>query len=193
MIPYQTLASLTFSAPTAAARLLLSVDWPRQALVLALLLTAVLNTLMLEVADAMLPSDGSLLPSMSPLPYAGAVFALHLGITALLTWTGRWIGGQARFVDILAVNVWLNAVQIVLLAAVILLHLVLPLAASLIALVANFVMLAIFLLFIKEAHQFTSVWRAIGSVLMSAILIVFLLSLLLGAHAPALLGLPDHV
>ncbi|XHE56773.1 YIP1 family protein [Phaeobacter sp. BS34] len=110
-----------------------------------------------------------------------------------MTWTGRWIGGQARFVDILAVNVWLNAVQIVLLAAVILLHLVLPLAASLIALVANFVMLAIFLLFIKEAHQFTSVWRAIGSVLMSAILIVFLLSLLLGAHAPALLGLPDHV
>ncbi|XHE56246.1 hypothetical protein L0Z66_06430 [Phaeobacter sp. BS34] len=70
MIPYQTLASLTFSAPTAAARVLLSVDWPRQALVLALLLTAVLNTLMLEVADAMLPSDGSLLPSMSPLPYA---------------------------------------------------------------------------------------------------------------------------
>ncbi|KXF91891.1 YIP1 family protein [Phaeobacter inhibens] len=193
MIPYQTLASLTFSAPTAAARVLLSVDWPRQALVLALLLTAVLNTLMLEVADAMLPSDGSLLPSMSPLPYAGAVFALHLGITALLTWTGRWIGGQARFVDILAVNIWLNAVQIVLLAAVILLHLVLPLAASLIALVANFVMLAIFLLFIKEAHQFTSVWRAIGSVLMSAILIVFLLSLLLGAYAPALLGLPDHV
>ncbi|MFS4583335.1 YIP1 family protein [Phaeobacter sp. C3_T13_0] len=193
MIPYQTLASLTFSAPTAAARVLLSVDWPRQALVLALLLTAVVNTLVLQIADLILPSGNGILSGIPPLPYAGAVFGLHLCVTVLLTWTGRWIGGQGDFISILAVNVWLNSVQIALLVAVMLLHLVVPLAASLIALVANFVMLAIFLLFIKEAHQFTSIWRAIGSVLMSAIVIVFLLSLLLGAQAPALLGLPDHV
>ncbi|MEK0163479.1 YIP1 family protein [Phaeobacter sp. JH20_36] len=193
MIPYQSLAGLTFSAPTAAARVLLSVDWPRRVLVLALLLTAVVNTMILQLADLILPGNIAVLAAIQPLYYAGAVFALHLAVTALLTWTGRWIGGKAEFSDILAVNVWLNAVQIALLVAVMLLHLVLPLAASLIALLANFMMLAIFLLFIKEAHQFTSIWRAIGSVLMSAVLIVILLSLLLGAQAPALLGLPDHV
>ncbi|APG46972.1 YIP1 family protein [Phaeobacter porticola] len=194
MIIYQQLVGLTFRAPTQAARLILSFRWPREALFLALMLTAVLNSLILELADILMPTAGvSVMEQVPALAYAGAVFGLHLCSTLVMTWTGRWIGGQGGFFDILAVTIWLNVVQIALLVAVVLLHLVMPLAASLVALVTNFVMLAIFLVFIKEAHKFTSIWRSIGTVVMSAIVVVLLLTLLLGAQAPALLGLPDHV
>lgn len=193
MVPFQTLVGLTFQAPTEAARQILSVNWPREALWLGLALTAVVNTLVLRVADAMSPAQTGLTSAIPAVAYAGAVFGLHAATCALMTWTGRWLGGKARFSDLLALTVWLNALQIGLLVAVILLHGILPLAASLIALLTNFAMLAIFMLFIKEAHQFASIWRAIGTVFMSALIVLFLLTFLVGAQAPEILGLPDHV
>ncbi|WP_293577487.1 YIP1 family protein [Phaeobacter sp.] len=193
MNPYQTLLAMTFQSPRAAARSILDMNWPREALLLALALTSVVNTLLLVLSELLLPAVGGAAFGMPSLLYAGAAFGLHLGTCVLLTWTGRWIGGQGGFAGILALTVWLNALQIGLFAVVMVLHLILPLAASLLAMLSNFVMLAIFVMFIQEAHKFSSIWRAIGALMMSAILVALLISFLLGSQAPGLLGLPDHV
>lgn len=188
-------ALTTLRSPSMAAQGILQREWPREALWTAFLLSVVLNTCVYTLQQMVLPPlpDDLVLLQFSPGVYFVAVLLLQLGFIAMLGTTGRWLGGQGGLPAILAVITWLQMLQAGLNGLIILMFLVAPALAALVNIAVNILVFVILLQFVRVAHQFDSLWRAFGVVLMASIIMVFALLFLLGLFGPANLGLPNHV
>lgn len=188
-------ALTTLRSPSVAAQDILQRQWPREALWTAFLLSVVLNTCVYTVQQLVLPPlpDDLVLLQFSPGVYFVAVLLLQLGFIAMLGTAGRWLGGQGGLPAILAVITWLQMLQAGLNGLIILMFLLAPTLAALMNIAVNILVFVILLQFVRAAHQFDSLWRAFGAVLMASIIMVFALLFLLGLFGPANLGLPTHV
>lgn len=187
-------AIFTIRSPQEAAGRILAEAWPREALWTAFLLSVVLNSCVYALQQVLFPLPPEvLLPRFSPGAYLGVVLALQVTFIAVLSATGRWLGGQGSFAALLAVVTWLQLIQAGLNAAIIVLFLLAPALASLVNIAANILVFFILLHFVKAAHGFETIWRSLGVVLMASLILVFSLLFVLGLIGPANLGLPENV
>ncbi|WP_370302496.1 YIP1 family protein [Pseudooceanicola sp.] len=180
------LAVLTVRDPAEAARQILDLNLPRQALWLALLLMAVLQSLIFALSDLMTPGPTPF-PALfgSPIRFM-IVSALMLVLTVYaIFWAGRALRGSGALEDVMALVVWLQALRVAVQLAGLLLSMVIPLLAVLLLLAASVLGIYILLHFINQAHRLDSIARAVGVLAVALVGLLFGLSLLL-----ALLGVP---
>lgn len=187
-------ALLTVKDPRGAALQILARDWPREALWTAFLLSAVLSTCVYTLQHILfpIPAEASL-PVFAP----GATFALvliiQIGFIAMLSATGRWLGGAGNLTSLLALITWLQLLQAGINGTLVLLALILPVLAGLLQIAASVMVFFILLHFVNAAHKFGSVWRSLGVVLMASLILAFAVLFFVGLIGPANLGLPANV
>ncbi len=187
-------ALLTVKSPRDAAQQILAQDWPREALWTGFLLSVVLNTCVYTLQQVLFPLPPEvLIPRFAPGAYFAVILVLQISFIAMLSTTGRWLGGQGNLAALLALVTWLQLLQAGLNAAVVAMLLVLPALAALLNIAANIMVFFILLHFVNTAHRFGSVWRSLGVVLMASMILVFALLFIVGLIGPANLGLPEHV
>ncbi|WP_323782414.1 Yip1 family protein [Thalassovita sp.] len=184
------LALDTLRSPRDAARQILDMRLDSPVLWTALALIVVLNAILNGITIPLLP-----LPETVPMIFAAPwMFAIVLGggiviSTFLLTWVGRMLGGRAELVDILALIVWLQALRLVVQAAVFVLFFFSTLLSDLIALAAGLYGLWITIAFLDEAQGFGSVLKTIMVLVLTMLGVAFGLSfflLLIGASSAGL-------
>ncbi|WP_278921685.1 YIP1 family protein [Pseudophaeobacter profundi] len=188
---------LTLRAPGTAARSILLRQWPDEAIWTGLFLAITLNALFFGVLAMLLPASAELagvqmVPGISGLSLFTAALR-SLGFAALVTFGGRMIGGSGRFMPILALLVWYQLVQLVVLGLALLVLQLSPMLGMVAVLVVGIAMFFVLLNFVNEAHGFASLWHAFAVILMATILLFFAMIFLAGLLGPAILGLPENV
>ena len=175
--------------PALAARQILTLGLPRDALWTGLLLMAALNALLFSLSNLLIPIQAPM-PAIltSPLGYfAFVAFGLTLAIHAIF-YSGRWLGGMGRIEDIMAVMVWLQVLRVLVQALALVLVLVAPMMSAMLVVGASMFGLYVLVHFVNESHQLGSVTRAIGVLLTSLVLMVIVLSLVISLFGRAVLG-----
>lgn len=188
---WRDLVMITVTDPAAAGRRLIDLDVPRSALWLGFLIAPVLNTILL-FGPSLLFGQRVMLPGFlaAPLPYAVfAVGGLAASITAIF-WTGRIMGGSGRIEDVAAVTIWLQLVRDLAQAILLVLQVLFPLVAVLLALAVTFYSIFILLHFINAAHRLGSLGRSAG-VLIMAVVAVAMVALVLMSVAGGPFGDPS--
>lgn len=178
------LALATIRSPATAARDLMALNLPSQALWAGLGLVAVAHALFYLFSETVSPSPVTQIIG-SPLRYFLLV-AVNMALTAFaLHRVGRMMGGEAALDDVLVLIVWLNGLYLVSLLAVLLIGLAVPLLGMVLVFATVILGFWITLHFVNEAHRLGSLFRAFG-VIVAAIIVVFIcLSLV-----QVILGLP---
>ena len=188
------LAWQTVLAPRDVARLLLSLRLGHEALLLALALVLVLNTLIFTVSVQVSPPD----PALTSLLGNPVIFMLlmggTLGVTAIaITWTGRALGGVARIEDIGLLLIWLQALRMLVQLAVVALALVSESLAGLLVVGAAVLGVWILVQFIAEAHGFAALGKAALVLLLGVTGLVLGLSFFLTLIGATTMGLNTNV
>lgn len=188
------LAWQTVLAPREVARLLLSLRLGHEALLLALALVLVLNTLIFTVSVQVSPPD----PALTSLLRNPVIFMLlmggTLGVTAIaITWTGRALGGVARIEDIGLLLIWLQALRMLVQLAVVALALVSESLAGLLVVGAAVLGVWILVQFIDEAHGFAALGKAALVLLLGVTGLVLGLSFFLTLIGATTMGLNTNV
>ncbi|MCV2876892.1 YIP1 family protein [Rhodobacteraceae bacterium XHP0102] len=168
----------TIRAPHEAARAVLALNLPRDALWLALALVITLSTLMASAVAMMMPVPPSDMGLPMPI-FMGIVQAIFLVLVSLaIAVIGGRFGGKGDFDGALALMIWLQAVFLVVQA-----FQIAAIAVGLSAL-SNIVSLASIPLFfwlmaqfVTVLHGFSSVWKTFWSIIMFLLAFGFLLSL----------------
>lgn len=188
------LAILTLKDPAQAAQALLSRNIPREALWVALALVAVLNGIMFDLSNRLVPGPPPL-PEMFlvPIIYTALVAAgLLLSIFSLF-WAGRLLGGSGSIDDIMVSILWLQGLRLVLMVVVLITVLIFPLLSALLVFGASLYGLYILLHFVNQAHQLKSLGRSAGVLIASMVAIVLGLTLLVSLFGGPIVGLSANV
>lgn len=180
------LAVLTVTTPAEAARRLLALNPGREVLWLAFFLAVVLNGLVQlgidvfvtipsaeRLAETVAVPNAELLTEPEPIPLtlvksAGGTL---LSIFAFL-YVGRFLGGTGTFNGIMALTVWLQYLQIAALLISLVVSIALPVMMVMLVLATALLSLYITLHFLNEAHQFGSLLKSFGVILLSALVAV---------------------
>ncbi len=175
---FLSLALQTIAAPRDVARLLMSANLSREALLTAFGLVIIASGLVFHVSNLLSPGP---VPVMLADPIRFVILqAVVQGATiAALTGMGRIMGGTARLSDIAVLMIWLNAIRVVVLV----LLSVLMMVSGLLSMLVIFAMTAlgfwITLNFIDEAHGFENLFKAFGTLVLGLLAMAFALSFLL--------------
>ncbi|MEX0309414.1 MAG: Yip1 family protein [Tateyamaria sp.] len=165
------LAVDTLRDPKAVAHRIIGWHLDRQTLYVALFAVAAINTLLASAPIVLVPGSidpeaQAAIPMLALLERPFALFAIIAGGLLLmvhgLVWAGRAMGGEGDFTDMLAVLTWLQALRAAAQALVLVLSLVFPAVAGLVALVVAGVAFWLLLHFISAALRFDSLFRAFG-------------------------------
>ena len=158
---FLSLAWQSIVAPREVARLLLSLRLGHEAIVLAFALVVVLQTALVTVSSMLIPPDPSVAPIlMQPMVFAVGLCAVLLVLTLALTWAGRGVGGVAQVAEIALLVVWIQGLDVVVQAVLVLLAPVVPGLAGIISLAASGVGIWILLNFLAEAQEFEGLLKA---------------------------------
>lgn len=174
------LVILSLRDPAQAARVVLGMSLPREVLWTALMLMAVLNTLIYSLTNMAAPG-----PSPLPAAFSSPAFYFFFVAGALILivnavyWTGRAFGGQASMTDVMAVIVWLQFLRVLVQGLALVLLLTVPLLSALLVLAAILVGLWIFVHFVDQAHRFNSPGKAAGVIVAAFFAMVLGISILL--------------
>lgn len=179
----------TLNDPRGAAARLLRMDVQLPDLLRAAGLVTVLNTIVFSLSLALFGSDA---PGFlgSPFTYATVMFAGIIAYGGLIGFTGRSLGGQGRFADVLVMLVWLQAMRVVAQVIVTVLAIILPFLSAPAAIAIGLFGIWLTLNMIAEAHGFESLGRAFLAALFAGMgLVVALIMLLtfLGVAPPQLI------
>ncbi|MCG7518258.1 YIP1 family protein [Ruegeria sp. Ofav3-42] len=174
------LGVLTLTNPSQAARRLLDLRPGREVLWLAFFLAVVLNGLVQLGIDQLIPvPEGEPVPPTQPiaLNLLRSAGAMMLSVAAFL-FVGRMLGGRATFDDILTLTVWLQFLQIAALLITLIITIALPFLMLMFLLATALISLYVTLHFLNEAHQFGSLAKSFGVIVLSALIAVpFVLAL----------------
>ncbi|WP_170463637.1 YIP1 family protein [Ruegeria arenilitoris] len=168
------LAVLTLTNPAQAARQLLALRPGREVLWLAFALAVVLNGIIQLGIEQMVPvPEGE--PVLPPEPvFLGLLRSagtMMLSVAAFL-FVGRFLGGRASFEDILTLTIWLQYLQIAAMVITLAVTIVLPFLMVMFLLATAVISLYVTLHFLNEAHQFGSLAKSFGVIVLSALLAV---------------------
>jgi Yip1 domain len=183
---WRTLAVLSVTKPADAARQLLAMQVPSNILWMVLFLVTIGNTIVFTFSDLLAPAPGPLsgflsTPFMMLFLVAGGliltVFSIHF--------CGRILGGHSTFDGVLVLIVWLQILRLVVQIVVLFLMITLPFLSALLVIVSAFVWLYMLVHFVNQSHQFNSLGRSAGVLVVSIIIPAIGIAVLL-----ALLGVP---
>ncbi|MEN9411461.1 MAG: hypothetical protein RL216_3435 [Pseudomonadota bacterium] len=177
------LVALTLRDPRGAARVILRVPLPLSGRWAALVLMAVLSAVLMQALQALLPPpvapDGTTLTPVGPFFWAGMV-AVGMVLTSLLVFAvGRWRGGRGELPDAVILIAWLQFIQLLVVAAQILLMIVLPAVAPVLEIAGVILFLWLLVNFVAEMHGFRSLGLVFLGVIITFVGFVFGMSLLL--------------
>ncbi|MFP4404320.1 YIP1 family protein [Rhodosalinus sp.] len=183
------LAVDTIRTPREVARRLMDLKLPRDALWTALALVVVLNAALYSASNMIAPPPDDLaVPIVAPVPFALFLAAGLVGTIYALWYVGRTLGGAGSLGDIMVLLVWLQALRLVVQAALLVLVPLSPVLSSLVVLAAAAIGFWILLNFIDVAHGYGNLLKSLGalalSVLAMALGLTFLVTLFGGALAP---------
>ncbi|MEL0438557.1 YIP1 family protein [Phycobacter sp. K97] len=189
-----TLGRLTLRNPSAAARIVLAQNLRGEATWTALFLVAVLNALTYAMMTVLFPIPAELaFLNPSPITYMTLSAGIVIAFSAAVTVSGRMIGGQARFFDVLSMMIWLQFIRVGIQVALIVVMVLSPGLGGLLSLAVNLYLVFVLLHFVNEGHRFNSLWRAFAVLLMASLLALFALTFAMGLFGPDNLGLPAYV
>ena len=169
----------TLNDPRGAAARLLRMDVQLSDLLRAAGLVTVLNTIVFSLSLALF--GGSDVPGLfaSPFTYATVMFAGLIVYGGLVGFTGRSLGGEGRFADVLVMLVWLQAMRVVAQVIVPVLAVLLPFLSAPAAIAIGLFGIWLTLNMIAEAHGFEHLGRAFLAALLAGMGLVVALIMLL--------------
>jgi hypothetical protein len=181
----------TITQPRAMARRVMAINLPLPVAIDALLLTAVLGALLSTVTWALIgdptdPNSAQMAEVFNrPLLLAGLQIAVQ-GAGAWLAWVvGRFFGGTGSLPQAVILIAWVEWVLILVQLAQLVLYLAAPVLAELTSPLALILFFWLMASFIAELHAFSSLWKVILGILLTAITlaigVVFILAALVGA------------
>jgi hypothetical protein len=187
------LVVLSLRDPRKAAEQIIGWHLSREALWTALALAAAVNTLIFSVSVVLQPSAAMPPFFTSPL----AMFVLLAGVLVVtihgLYWTGRSLGGTGDFGDMLSLVVFLQVLRIMAQIVIFVVMFVAPGLSLMLSLATGIIGVWILVNFIAAAHRFSSMGRAIGTLLIAMAAIVLGLSFLLSIVGIAAQGVVPNV
>jgi hypothetical protein len=188
------LTVLSLTRPAEAARILLAQNLQRETLWTALMLVAVLNTLMFSLSNVLMPGPSPLPQAFnSPAVYFFFVSGGLILIVMSIFWTGRALGGQGSMNDVLVMIVWLQGLRVLVQAAALILMMTIPILSALLVMAAAFIGIWILLHFVDQAHKFNSLGRSAGVLIAAFVAMVLGLSLILSLIGASILGSSGYV
>ena len=168
--------------PKSAARTILLLRLPREAILPALLLVSVLSAIAQALLQVLTPTPVS--PPPEPLFVIGpGVFALFLATTAFvfsgaLTVCGRALGGVGTFPNILILLTWLQYIQFAFSVVQLVLIFTMPTLAALLTLVVLVLMVYVTVNFIAVVHDFDGFGKPVLTFLLAGVGLILILSFL---------------
>ncbi|PTX55850.1 Yip1-like protein [Litoreibacter ponti] len=181
----------TLRSPRETAARVLEFQIDRSSLWLALMLVSIVSVLGSQLTLAFVPDE--MVNSQSPLPQSPIVLALVIwGLLVVTVFSTHYIGrafdGAGTLDKALLATVWLQFVMLVVQVGQLALFVISPLLAVLIGYLVALYVFYVFLNFVLVMHDFKSLGLVFAGAIVSAIGVLFGLSLLLGLIA-ALFGL----
>ena len=178
--------------PREAAGTLLAMGVPRDALWPAFFLLITLSVIGMAIISAVSPPT-PVAPVPPPPVILALITAIISGVSVWLVWkVGQAMGGTGRFDEALLLTVFLQAIIFAGQVVEFMLLLFLPLLAGLFSIAMIGFAIWLNVNFIATLHGFTSLWRALGCVLLASLgaaLVFFFLMTLTGAGV----GVPQNV
>lgn len=167
---FKTLFRTTLTDPRRGGRDVIALNLPTQGLWIALMLMAVILSLLVSglFYISPIPDDdlGQLIRSspayQSPLLFALINWGQSVVTVYILHWVSRMIGGDGEVRDMLSVMIWLQIVTLTLAVTFTLISLFIPSIGGLLMLVAFFWGLFAVVAFVDAASGFDSLFRALG-------------------------------
>ncbi|MDF1855782.1 Yip1 family protein [Pseudooceanicola sp.] len=176
----------TIGEPRRAARELLEIRLPDQALWTWLGLASVLNGLVYSLTvppqvQVAFPMPGLL---QSPILLSLVMGVLMVGMTQFFVWAGRLLGGSSDFRRMLQLTCWLQTLRVLFQVVISLVSMLSIGLSGLLAVIGGFWGVYILANFIAEAHRFTTPIKAVATLIIGVLGVAFAMTFLL-----ALLGL----
>ncbi len=196
---FQTIVVDTVRAPSEAAARVLSFDFPRQWLWMALVLMCVLNAIVYSISLQLSPPGDPAVMAMIPPAFKSPVlFTVFLcGVLVIsvfvLQWIGQSMGGQGQMGDILLVITWLQVMRLLLQAAVLVLSLVSPFLGGMLALIGAIWGLFILASFLDVAHRFDNIAKAVGVMVLALVAMLIGLSVIVTVIGAVVVGGAGYV
>lgn len=164
------LAICTLTTPKDAAARIMAIQLPRSELYTALLavsaLTAVLASASAMMGPPVPPEVMAQMPVLALFERPLALFVLLAGglvvMVHALFWAGTAMGGTGRLEDMIALFTWLQALRVVAQLGIIVLSLVIPAIATLVALLVSVLAFWLTLNFIAAGLRLGSLLKAFG-------------------------------
>ena len=188
------LAARTIREPRDTAQYLLRLNLPGDVLWQLLALVVVLSIILAELSNlAVSALSGVALPDLfiSPLLIGALQFVLLVGMVHAIFWVGRAMGGTGSLNDGLTLVTWLQFVMVCLQALQSVLLLISPSMATIVGLIGVVLLFWLLTHFVAVVHDFPSLGKVFGMILITLFAAGFGLSILLRLLGidPAGLGL----
>ncbi len=162
------LAWQSVTAPREVARMFLALRLGTEALALAFALVVVLQTAFVTISAQIMPPDPVLAPILGqPMIFLAGLATVLVIVTLALTWAGRGLGGVARVRDVALLVVWLQGLDLIVQAALVVLAPLVPALAGLVSLAASGAGIWILLNFLAEAQGFEGLGKSALSLLLA--------------------------
>lgn len=191
MMGLLTMARDTVSDPRGGARRIMAIDLTLQERWLALLLMAVVSTLLTHLSFALAPVEtqdfmGDFIASPLRTAFIQAV-VLFAGTLAVHRF-GQARGGTGTLADTVSLMAWLQFILLIAQVAQVVAEMLLPPLAQLIGLVAVALFFWLLTNFVAELHGFRSLGATFVGVILGMMALAFLMALVLAPFMPAVEG-----
>jgi hypothetical protein len=187
-----TAARNTVADPRAAARWLIGLNLPLNVAMTALVLVAVLSTLLAHLSFAMMPAamrEG--FGSMMGNPIGTAIVQVTAAVfgAAMVYRIGKWRGGRGTLAQSATLLAWLQFVLLIVQVAQIVAEIILPPFAVILGYVGLGLFFWLLVSFVMELHGFRSAFATFFGILFFMMLFGFVISLLFLPMMPAPTGM----
>ena len=169
----------TVTNPAQAAKKVLALDIPTQAIWVGLALIAVLNGLYYAMLLPSLAAAGLITSELAAMPLIVTMFILFVfvGMVYLTTIGGRFLGGTGDVLRVGQVTVWLQGLRLAAQVAIAVISFVAPFLGWIASTALGLWGIWIALNFVAAAHEF-SIPKAIGALVITFFGLVLALSIL---------------
>ncbi|MEP3440124.1 MAG: YIP1 family protein [Sulfitobacter sp.] len=187
------LALETLQSPRSAAQKIMNLFLGRDVLWTALVLVAVLNSIIFGIS--ILTEDVSQLPSFmrNPISFLFIIAGVQVMSVHGFYWAGRAIGGQGDLGDLLSLLVWLQALQMAAQAVLFVVTIIAPTIGQLLSLGVSGMALWITVNFITEALRLPTLLHGVGVIVLAAVGVAFGLMMLIGLIGMGAMGVSPNV
>lgn len=189
----KSLALETLQSPRSAAQKIMNLWLSRDILWTALILVAVLNSIIFGVS--LLAEDVSQLPGFmrNPVTFFFIIAGVQVMSVHGFYWAGRAIGGKGDLGELLSLLVWVQALQMAAQLVLFVASIISPGIGQLLSLLVSVMALWITVNFITEALRLPTLLHGVGVIVLAAVGVAFGLMILIGLIGMGTIGVSPNV